>query len=130
MHGGCRVSRLSFTPVDVAATAGSQLAEAETENRTGTWSESAPAVSEGSMARWQVVEEAHVHHTDAARNPQHLAYGVDVLSCAPIAGTSTAGAREEAGGVERAEREDGKLDIQIASCSFYDNLIQLWQCSL
>jgi hypothetical protein len=84
MHGGCRVSRLQLTHVDLEDS-------------------------------WQAVEESHAQHVDS-RNPQHLAYGIDVLSCAPVMSD-----QNDATHLHR---------LDLASCSFYDNLIQRWSCTL
>lgn len=47
------------------------------------------------------------HHTDE-RNDNHLAYGIDVLSHTATSDTCAA------------------VEFNIASCSFYDNLVQFW----
>lgn len=57
-----------------------------------------------------LIEEVNgFHHTDE-RNEKHLAYGIDVLSFT----------------------DSGPLDASfcIASCSFYDNLVQIWSGSV
>lgn len=57
-----------------------------------------------------LVEEVNeFHHTDE-RNEKHLAYGIDVLSIT----------------------DNGSSDTSfcIASCSFYDNLVQIWSGSV
>ena len=50
-----------------------------------------------------------VEFTDTA-NAQHLAYGIDVLS-------SCTGS-------------EGEKLFELASCSFYDNLVQIWSATL
>lgn len=95
MHGGCRVSRIKFTHL------------------TG----------DDNRDKWAVREESFVQHKDS-RNPQHLAYGVDVLSCTAVAESSQAEAESEGGDALH------KYKLELASCSFYDNLIQLWSCTL
>lgn len=92
MHSGCRVSRINLT----------HFAE------------------DGSGDHWEVQEESFVQHRDT-RNPQHLAYGVDVLAC-------TKAVEGEGEGEDGASLHKHKLEL--ASCSFYDNLIQLWSCTL
>lgn len=60
--------------------------------------------------RYIVTELGNVHQIDE-NNDKHLAYGVDVLSA-----------------LKGAEGET--VDFTIASCSFYDNLVQVWNCKL
>jgi hypothetical protein len=60
-----------------------------------------------------VVTEVNNAHTIDTRNPKHLAYGIDVLSCTPV--------------VDSAEE---LYELQLGLCSFYDNLVQLWKVVL
>jgi hypothetical protein len=61
-----------------------------------------------------MVEEACVAHTDIHTNDKHLAYGIDALSLTP----------------QSSEEASGAVTFKIASCSFYDNLIQVWTAAL
>lgn len=67
-------------------------------------------VPEGEVAdptgrKIRICEIGAFHHTDE-RNEKHLAYGIDVLSFVTT--------------------NPSNADFKIASCSFYDNLVQLW----
>jgi hypothetical protein len=63
------------------------------------------------------VAEANSAHTIDSRNPKHLAYGIDVLACAPVANAN-------------AEEEEELYELTLGLCSFYDNLVQIWKIVL
>lgn len=58
---------------------------------------------------WTVAEVDNAHTIDV-RNPKHLAYGIDVLSCVPVV---------------KGEQEQ-QYELQMGLCSFYDNLVRIW----
>ena len=64
-----------------------------------------------------------VHHTDLS-NDKHLAYGIDVLHHNRALKATSANENCANGGGDDATVITN--EFTIASCSFYDNLVQIW----
>jgi diphthine methyl ester acylhydrolase len=59
-------------------------------------------------------------------NPNRLVYGIDWLSFHDPAAHMTTGSGAEGGGWEGEREADAAVQWKIATCSFYDNLVQTW----
>ena len=76
---------------------------------------------------WECLIIKNIHHIDD-RNPQHLAYGIDLINSPLQVAEST-----DSSNTKSSSNKDTTIvqyELKIASCSFYDNLVQLWQAIL
>ena len=74
---------------------------------------------------WECLIIKNIHHIDD-RNPQHLAYGIDLIN-SPLQVT------DSSNNTDSSSNDNNNIvqyEFKIASCSFYDNLVQLWQAIL
>ena len=89
-------------------------------------------ISKTSIARVQQRDE---------KNDNHLAYGIDVINIKPLKGPESSHLKEQEehflktkgkGEVEVEGVFPGRrgLTVTVASCSFYDNLVQVWDAML
>ena len=76
---------------------------------------------------WECLIIKNIHHIDD-RNPQHLAYGIDLINSPFQVAEST-----DSSNTKSSSNDNNNIvqyELKIASCSFYDNLVQLWQAIL
>ena len=76
---------------------------------------------------WECLIIKNIHHSDD-RNPQHLAYGIDLINSPLQVAEST-----DSSNTKSSSNDNNNIvqyELKIASCSFYDNLVQLWQAIL
>ena len=64
------------------------------------------------------------------KNDKHLAYGVDVINISRIQGSRSPSLEEHSVGTKTDVRNSRALTVTVASCSFYDNLVQIWDAVL
>lgn len=74
------------------------------------------------------------------KNDNHLAYGIDVINIKPLIGPESFHQDEHSLKTKKEEEEEGEgeggvpgsrgLTVTVASCSFYDNQVQVWDAVL
>ena len=86
-------------------------------------------ISKTSIARVQQRDE---------KNDNHLAYGIDIINIKPLKGPESLYLEEHSLKTKGKKEEKGEgefpgsrgLAVTVASCSFYDNLVQVWDAVL
>lgn len=82
-------------------------------------------ISKTSIARIQQKDE---------KNDNHLAYGIDVINIKPLKDPESFHQEEHSLKTKKEGDRDFSgsrgLTVTVASCSFYDNLVQVWDAVL
>ena len=63
-------------------------------------------------------------------NDNHLAYGIDIINVAPLQGLESSNLGEYSEKTVTDVLSSRALTVTVASCSFYDNLVQVWDAVL
>ena len=64
------------------------------------------------------------------KNDNHLAYGIDLINIVPSNGIEHSSLEEHSAGTKTEHPSRRNLTVTVASCSFYDNLGQVWDAEL
>lgn len=64
------------------------------------------------------------------KNDSHLAYGIDLINFIPSNGIEHSSLEDRSAGKKTEYPSRRALTVTVASCSFYDNLVQVWDAEL
>ena len=115
MHGGCRVLQLRIHRTNITHIAGNDAGDVGDAGDIND-----------SNGIWEITVLENMHQIDE-RNAGHLAYGIDVISTSDGEQKSESKHGVEPADIDIIQQRNSK--IKLASCSFYDNLVQLWEAS-